>query len=143
MKELITMIVSLVVILLMFPILLGGVHSTQVDSVSETTAGVITTSGTSATLTLTTSAWQHRAAGISVSGGAGDSPVVSSVSSDGKTVVVTGLATSATRALVAVYEVNALDDYTGMSEFVSLIPFLVIISAVGALIWGAVGIFKG
>jgi hypothetical protein len=88
--------------------------------------------------------WQQRASGITVgSAGAGDTPVPSSVSVDGKTVIVTGLATSLTRALTVVYATDALADYTGMSTFVGLIPFLVLIAAMGALVFGAVNAFKG
>ena len=143
MQGILEVVISLVVILLVFPILTGAVHSTQTTSVSETHAGVVTTAGTSGSLTLTTSAWQARAASVSVSGGVGDTPTVASVSANGLTVVVSGLATSATRALTAVYQVDALSDYTGMSTFISLIPFLVLIGAVGALVFGLFNTIKG
>jgi len=144
MQSVLVMIIAIVVMLLMFPLLLSGVHTTQTTKVTETTAGIVTTSGTSATLTLTTSAWQHRASVITIgSAGAGDTPAVSAVSVDGRTVTVTGLATSLTRVLTASYDVDALTDYTGMSTFVALIPFLVMIAAIGVLVFGAVNAFRG
>ena len=142
MKDLILMIVAIVVILLMFPLLLSGVHTTQTTTQTQTVADVVTTSGTSATITLTTSLWHTNLANVTIAGGAGDTPVASAIGANGLTMTVTGLATSATRALTVSYPSDALADYTGLSTFVSLVPFLVMIAAIGALIFGAIGMFK-
>lgn len=131
-------VVAIAIVFIVFPIILNGVDEIQTDVAIQTAAGVETTSGTTATLTLSTALFATRAADISAisSDESGDTPTVSTVS-NGTVVVIGGLATSATRDLGVTYYVDALTDYTGLSSIVGVSPMLIFIGILGIVIGGA------
>ena len=122
---------------LFMPQITAGAHTIQTATVSQTFAGVITTSGTVATVTLTDEAWKGRIGSIgAISGGAGDTPVASALAANGLALTVGGLATSATRALTVAYATDALTDYTGLSTAISASPVLVFLFGLGIGVYG-------
>ncbi len=136
------LIVSVTLAFLMFNILLPAVHNFQTDQDTQTFA-VETTSGTSATLTLTHTLYKTRAADVvSVeSDESGDTPAVSAVAAT--KVTITGLATSTSRNITAVYDYDALVDYTGVGDFAGITPLLCLIAVIGFLIAGIWFTVKG
>lgn len=131
-------IVAVAISFIVFPILLTSAHEIQTDEVIKSTTGVITTSGTSATMTLATALYKTRAAdviGVS-SSEASDTPTLSTVV-DGTQVVIGGLATSATRTIAVTYNVDALTDYTGLGAIVGVSPMLIFIGILGVVVAGA------
>jgi hypothetical protein len=137
-------IVGIAVILIFFPMLTTGVHDVQTSQSTETHADVITTSGTTGSLTLTDPVWQERVNQVTLSGGTtGDTMVATSLSTDGKTLVVAGLKTTATRNITVEYATDALGDYTGLGTFVGLVPLLAMLAGIGTLIFGAYKTIKG
>lgn len=121
----------------LMPFVLTGAHTLQTKVVSQTESGVITTAGTSATVVLTDVAWGSRIGSIgSISGGAGDTPAASSLSVNGKTVVITGLATSATRALVIAYSTDNLTDFPMMSSAITMGLVIIFLAGLGLAIYG-------
>lgn len=131
-------IVAVAISFIVFPILLSSAHDIQVDSAVESEADVATTSGTSATITLSSPLYKTRAADISgvSSSNVADTPTVSTVVS-GTQVAIGGLATSATRTLNVTYDTDALTDYTGLGAIVGVSPMLIFISILGIIVAGA------
>ena len=131
-------IVAIAIAFIVFPILLTSTHSIQTDQVTKNAAGVTTTSGTTATITLASALFKTRAADVvSISSdNAGDTPTVSTVSNS-TVIVIGGLETSTSRALAIVYDVDALTDYTGLSAIVGVSPMLIFIGILGIVVAGA------
>lgn len=119
------------------PIMLPQAQDVLTATVTQTFADVETTSGTSATVTLTDEVYKDRVANVqSITGGEGDTPAPSSLSANGKTLVITGLATSATRALVVPYLVDNTTDFTGLGNTISFAPTLIMLAGLGIGIYG-------
>lgn len=130
-------VVSIAIVFIVFPILLEGAHTIQTDQVVETRTDVITTAGTTATVTLSQALFKTRAADVvSISSSEIETPTVTTVS-NATVIVVGGLNTSATRELSIAYEVDALTDYTGLSAIVGVSPMLVFIGVLGIVVAGA------
>jgi hypothetical protein len=137
-------IIGIAVILIFFPMLTTGVHDVQTEQVTQTYAGIVTTTGTTGTVTMTDEVFNDRINQVTLSGGTtGDTMVATSLSADGKTLVVGGLATSATRGITVEYSTDALGDYTGLGTFVGLVPLLAMLAGIGTLIFGAYKTIKG
>lgn len=135
-------VISIAIMFIVFPILLSGAHTIQTDEVTQVFEDVETTDGTSATLTLTQALYATRASDVlSASGGVGDTITVSTVPAATR-IVVGGLATSATRDITVVYEIDALTDYTGLSAIVGIAPLIVFVSILGVAVAGAYFSFK-
>jgi hypothetical protein len=131
-------IVAVAICFIVFPILLTSAHDVQTDQAVRTTTGVVTTTGSDATITLATALFKTRAAdviGVS-SSESGDTPTLSAVV-NGTQVVIGGLATSATRTLNVTYEYDALTDYTGLSSIVSVSPLIIFIGVLGVVVASA------
>jgi hypothetical protein len=135
-------VISIAIMFIVFPIVLDSSHTIQTDQETQTVTDVVTTSGTSATLTLTQALFKARVADVvSLSGGVGDTITVSTIPA-GTKVVIGGLATSATRDVTIVYDVDALTDYTGLGAIVGIAPLIIFVSILGVAVAGTYFSFK-
>ena len=145
MKQVLMAIVCMVVgLFLVVYMLIPTTEDVLTESYSEpfsvdTAAGV-----TNTTETLTYEHWYEDLTSLTASSdNENDTPVVLSYDEDTYDTLVTGLQPSASRILTISYVRTANQEFTGVSGFYRIIPFLVVVGLFVAGIWALFTAIKG
>ena len=143
-----SVIVGIIMVALMFvifPIVMDSAHTLQTESYNHTEATVETGVGElTADVVLDEPLWSDSTVYITsvTSDNVADTPVKGVYTAGTKSLNVTGLAASESRALTIIYETDGLGDYTGMGALVAVAPLLLFLGVIGAVVGGLYAGFK-
>jgi len=114
-----------------------AVNSVITESYSENFEAVTGVGETSTEETLSYANYFEDLTDMSVSSdNSADSPAITDYDETDYTTTVSGLAASDSRILTITYAREANTEFTGFSQFIRLLPFIMIIALVGLCLWG-------
>ncbi len=137
MNKAVLTIIGVVVIVIMFPLVMGAIHNSQTDVMTVEFPGCVVAGGQT-TVTLTVDPWKDRTSSITsvTSSEAGATPVASSYNTTTNTLTITGLGAVTPQDITVTYDYDATADYTGLGEMMGLTPLLIWIAIIGAIAFG-------
>lgn len=137
MKVVLTIVGVILGLVLIGNLMPDAINDVVTEAYPENFASTTGGGETSENLTLSYASYYEDTTGMSVtSDNSGDSPAILGYDHDDYVVTVGGLAASDSRILSMTYDREANQEFTGLSSFVRLLPFLLIIGLVIAAIWG-------
>jgi len=143
MTKVIVPIVGLVIGLMLVSVLPGVVVDVASDDYSEPFSVSTGVGVTSANETLSYAHYYEDLTDLSAdSDNELDTPVVLAYDEDDYIVTVGGLAASDSRILTIDYVREAHQEFTGLSSFIRLTPFLAVVGLIVACIWGLFSAWK-
>lgn len=138
MKSLVIVFAALLVIIAL-PLLFASVDSARTETFSQNVAGVTTgASEYTSNATLSRALYDDDASNVTsiTSNITADSPSADSYNSVSRLLTIGGLNQSTTRTISITYEIDStiIDDYTGMSTFLTLYLWLIVFVVLGLLV---------
>lgn len=139
-------IIGVIVVLLLFGVMLGGINSAQTDNRTDAFGAVVTGGGvTTANVVLVGDLYENDVLNvISITSDLGtDVPLVGTYTALTRTLQVTGLTAAETRTLTVTYEINALTgDNAPVGSFFGFLPIIIVVALVAIVIAAVVAAFK-
>jgi hypothetical protein len=139
-------IIGVIMVLLMFGLLLGGITQAKTDERTDSFGAVVTGGGvTTANVVLIADLYQNSNLNVtSVTSDLGtDVPIVGTYTANTHTLQVNGLTASQTRTLTVIYQYDVLTgDKAVVGTFLDFLPLLIIIAIVVIVIAALVMAFK-
>lgn len=139
-------IIGIAVVMVVFPIVTDSTNSVMTDQTSETFEAVVTGVGeTDADVVLSEDLFGDRSASVVeiTSDNVADTPEAGTYTAASNTLNVTGLAEDDTRDLDVTYKIDALEDYTGLSQIAGITPLLIWVTIIIVLLASIGAVFKG
>jgi hypothetical protein len=144
MKIVIT-IIGVILILLLFGTMLGGINEAQTDERTDGFAAVVTGGGiTTAPVVLVADLYDNDILNVVdiTSDLITDVPLVGTYVPGTNTLNVVGLTAADTRTLTVTYEIDALTGSPGVGSFFNFLPLLVVIALVIIVVAAMIAAFK-
>lgn len=139
-------IIGVIIVLLLFGTLLGGINDAQTDLRTDAFGAVVTGGGvTTANVVLVATLYENSNLNVtSITSDLGtDVPIVGTYTALTRTLQVNGLTAAQTRTLTVIYKYDALTgDTATVGTFFGFLPLLVVVAVVVIVIAALVAAFK-
>lgn len=139
-------IIGVIVVLMMFSTLLGGIDTAQTDERTDNFGAVVTGGGiTTADVVLVTNLYDGDVLNVvSVTSDLGtDVPLAFSYTALTRTLTINGLTAAQTRTLTVIYKYDALTgDNAAVGSFFGFLPFLIAVALVVIVVAAVMMAFK-
>ena len=136
-------IIGIIVICLMFPLAMTGIHSAQTDSQTDVFPACVV-AGTTTDVVLTEDLWGDRSGSVTAitATGAGAVPVAGTYVAATNTLTITGLGADTPQDITVTYDIDGTTDFTGLGEIMGLTPLLIWVAIIGGVLFAGWGVAK-